>query len=106
MNLGCAQSKSKHITEFSQNDIKNGILLDVRTPEEYRQGHLESALNINWFDSDFEYQFENFNKDKTIYVYCMKGGRSAKAKNKLLALGFNEVIDLEGGYDAWLRSKK
>ena len=39
-------------------------------------------------------------KDKTIYVYCKMGGRSAKAQEKLTALGFQHVINLEGGYDA------
>ena len=50
------QSKSKPITEFSQKDLESGILLDVRTPEEFAAGHLESAVNINWFDADFKNQ--------------------------------------------------
>ena len=99
----CAQSTSKPITEFSQNDINTGILVDVRTPEEFNAGHIDKALNINWFDSDFAKNFENFNKDKTIYLYCKKGGRSAKAANLLDSLGYKKVIDLEGGYDAWLK---
>ena len=57
VNLGCAQNNSKHITEVSQNDIKKGILVDVRTPEEFEMGHLENALNINWFNADFVQRF-------------------------------------------------
>ena len=106
VNLGCAQNNSKHITKVSQNDIKEGILVDVRTPEEFEMGHLENALNINWFDADFVQRFNEIDKDKTIYVYCKKGGRSAKAQDKLRSMGFKNVIDLEGGYDAWLESKK
>ena len=106
VNLGCAQNNSKHITKVSQNDIKEGILVDVRTPEEFEMGHLENALNINWFDADFAKRFNGIDKDKTIYVYCKKGGRSAKAQDKLRSMGFKNVIDLEGGYDAWLESKK
>ncbi len=101
LTLGCAQSTSKPITEFSQNDIENGILVDVRTPEEYNAGHLDNALNIDWFDETFIQQFEKIPKDKTIYVYCKMGGRSAKAQERLKTLGYTNVVNLEGGYDAW-----
>lgn len=99
--VGCAQSKTKPITEFSQNDIKNVMLIDVRTPEEYSAGHIDNAVNINWYDEDFVKQFDTTDKNKTIYVYCKKGGRSLKAQEKLISLGFVKVINLEGGYDAW-----
>ena len=54
----CTQKKELLITEFSQKDIKNAVLIDVRTPEEYQAGHLEQAININWFDTDFQNQVE------------------------------------------------
>ena len=101
VNFGCTQIKSKHITEVSQSELKAIVLVDVRTPEEFNAGHLDNALNINWFDTDFAAQFESISKDKTIYVYCKKGGRSAKAQKKLEALGYSNVVNLEGGYDAW-----
>jgi len=101
LTLGCAQSTSKPITEFSQNDVKDGILVDVRTPEEFNAGHLVDAVNIDWFDENFSEWFEELPKDKTIYLYCKKGGRSAKAQEKLRSLGFKNVVNLEGGYDAW-----
>lgn len=99
----CAQSKTKAITELSQNDIINGTLVDVRTPKEFAEGHIDQALNINWFDSDFVGQMETIDRDETIYVYCKKGGRSAKAAHLLDSLGYKNVIDLEGGYDAWAK---
>lgn len=101
--LTFSQSTAIHITEISQNDIKNAIIVDVRTPAEYNSGHLEHALNINWYDADFASKFEGIDKDKTIYVYCKVGGRSAKAQKKLLSLGYTNVINLEGGYNAVLR---
>lgn len=100
----CAQSKTKPITELSQNEFKDVILLDVRTPEEFNKGHIDKAVNINWFDSNFAEQVESIDKDETIYVYCKMGGRSAKAAHLLDSLGFKKVIDLTGGYDAY--SKK
>ena len=100
----CTQKKEILITEFSQNDIKNAVLVDVRTPEEYDAGHVEQAININWFDADFQEQVNELDKKKTIYVYCKKGGRSAKAAQMLDSLGY-EVVDLLGGYDAYISDK-
>ncbi len=105
-NLGCAQSTAKPITEVSQKEFENVVLMDVRTPEEYAQGHIEGAVNINWFDPDFSTQVERIGKDETIFVYCKVGGRSAKAQKRLLELGYEKVVNLEGGYDAYSRSKR
>lgn len=96
----CTQSKTKHITEFSQKDIKNGILVDVRTPMEFNTGHLVNALNINFLEEGFVSSFDTISKNRTIFVYCKKGGRSAKAAQLLDSLGYKKVIDLLGGYDA------
>ncbi|NHF58282.1 rhodanese-like domain-containing protein [Flavobacteriaceae bacterium TP-CH-4] len=101
-NLACAQITSKSITEVSQNELENVVLVDVRTPEEFSAGHLDNALNINWYDEDFAEQFEAIDKNETIYVYCKKGGRSAKAQEKLQSMGYQHVVNLEGGYDAYL----
>jgi rhodanese-related sulfurtransferase len=81
-------------------DVENAVLIDVRTPEEYAEGHLDNAVNINWYDEDFMDQFKTIEKDKTIYVYCKKGGRSSSAAESLTSSGYKNVIDLLGGYDA------
>ncbi|MEX0288838.1 MAG: rhodanese-like domain-containing protein [Flavobacteriaceae bacterium] len=99
VNLSCSQIKSKPITEFSQKDAKNVLLIDVRTPGEYAKGHMDNALNINWFDANFTDRFKDFDKEKPIYLYCQKGGRSAKAAKVLDSLGY-EVVNLSGGYGA------
>ncbi|UWX55570.1 rhodanese-like domain-containing protein [Maribacter litopenaei] len=109
LNLSCAQTQtpsSKPITSVTTDELKNVVLLDVRTPEEYQQGHLENSLNVNWYDSDFVQQVEGIDKDDTIYVYCKLGGRSAKAQEKLKSLGYKNVVNLEGGYDAWSSKKQ
>lgn len=100
--FSCSQSKALHITEFSQKNTNNAILIDVRTPVEYAEGHLENAKNINWFDKNFEEQVKSLDKEETIYVYCKAGGRSAKAQQKLLDMGYKNVINLEGGYLAFI----
>ncbi|MFK5973723.1 MAG: rhodanese-like domain-containing protein [Flavobacteriaceae bacterium] len=103
VNQSCTQIKTKPIADVSQKEFKNVVLVDVRTPEEFAEGHLDNAMNINWFDADFADQFETVDKDKTIYVYCKMGGRSAKAQEKLESLGYKHVVNLEGGYDAWMK---
>lgn len=103
LNFACAQISSKPITEVSQNELSNVILVDVRTPEEYQAGHLDNAKNINWYDKNFAEQFTSISKDETIYVYCKKGGRSAKAQQVLDSLGYKKVVNLEGGYDAHIK---
>jgi len=102
LQTGCSQeNKAKMpITDFKQELLDNAVLVDVRTAEEFNAGHLENAQNIDWFDPNFSDQFKAVDKDKTIYLYCKVGGRSAKAQEKLKSLGFDHVVNLEGGYDA------
>lgn len=102
LQTGCSQEdKDKMpIGDFKQELLDNAILVDVRTPEEFSEGHLENADNINWYDPDFSERFKTVDKNKTIYLYCKMGGRSAKAQEKLKSIGFSHVINLEGGYDA------
>ncbi len=83
------------------NTEKNILLIDVRTPAECANGMIKGAVNINWNDPQFEAQVAALDKQKTILVYCAKGGRSHAAQEKLLALGFKTVYDLKGGYSAW-----
>ncbi len=97
---GCGNTTSMPITEFSQEGLVDYTLLDVRTPEEFDAGHLENAVNINWYDSDFVDQLIVVPKENTLYVYCKKGVRSAKAAALLDSLGY-KAIDLTGGYDAF-----
>ena len=98
---------SKEVSVISPNDFlkmsKSQLVVDVRTPEEYNEGAIESALNINFYDENFLDQFANYNKDEPIFIYCRSGGRSGKAAKKLSELGFKEVYDLQGGYLNWAK---
>lgn len=98
-----SQMEALSIMEYEGKQGENTLLIDVRTPREYAAGHLEGAVNIDWYAVDFETLFEDIPKEKTIYVYCKMGGRSAKAQAKLREMGYEHVIDLTGGYEAWLQ---
>ena len=76
-------------------------IVDVRTPKEVASGKIEGAINVNFYDSDFEDKMSTFVKDKPVMVYCKAGGRSGKTAAMLKDLGFLEVYDLEGGYSNW-----
>lgn len=76
-------------------------LIDVRTDEEFGASHLKNAQNICVTDSDFREKASFLDKNKPVYVYCKKGGRSAKAAKVLKELGFTKIYDLQGGITAW-----
>ncbi|MCG1034802.1 rhodanese-like domain-containing protein [Polaribacter sp. DS7-9] len=85
---------------------ENVQLLDVRTPIETKFGYIESALFINYFNSDFVEQAVNkLDKEKPVYVYCRSGKRSAKASKLLKEKGFN-VFDVLGGYNQWTKENQ
>ena len=76
-------------------------LIDVRTPSEFSNGHLDGAVNINFKDASFDSQIGQLDKTQPVFIYCQAGGRSGKAYKKMKAMGFETVYDMEGGYGAF-----
>ncbi len=81
-------------------------LFDVRTPGEYSGGHLKNAVNININSGDFAARVGEFDKTKPVYVYCLSGGRSSAAADRLAEMGFREVYNMDGGMMSWERAGK
>ena len=77
------------------------IVLDVRTNQERANGFLANSTHIDFYDEAFLDKLNLLDKTKPIYVYCMVGGRSSKAVNKIVKSGFNEVYNLNGGFLKW-----
>lgn len=95
--------KTVNVDEFSKLIAGNkGIqVLDVRTQEEYNDGHIAGAKLINVNDSTFiDKAAAQLNKKKPVAVYCRSGRRSAEAANAMVKAGF-QVINLDGGILAW-----
>lgn len=82
-------------------EYKKTQLLDVRTPEEYRQGGLKGSMNININDGAFIQKVNTLDKEGFYVVYCKAGSRSKKACNKMVELGFKNVFNLKGGLSRW-----
>jgi thioredoxin len=104
-----AQTKtSLTADEFEKAIAKDSIqILDVRTPGEYAGGHIKNTLLANWNDTkEFERRIAFVDKKKPVYVYCLAGGRSAAAAEKLKSLGYENVYDLKGGMNAWKAGNK
>ena len=85
-------------------DDNSSIIIDVRTPEEFSKGHLRNALNINWFDENFESQVEILSRERPVFIYCLSGGRSAKALDKISGMGFKNSYELDGGILEWRKN--
>jgi rhodanese-related sulfurtransferase len=81
-------------------------LIDVRTSEEFSEGHIENAVNIDVTANDFDAKVASLDKEKPVMVYCKSGGRSAKASARLKELGFKTITDLEGGITNWKSENK
>jgi len=79
----------------------NSIVLDVRTRNEFRSGHISNAVNIDIYSSDFRIQIENLDKSKTYLIYCHSGSRSHSALKYMKSNGFDNVFHLDGGITYW-----
>ncbi|WP_165933373.1 thioredoxin domain-containing protein [Arundinibacter roseus] len=100
----CGMGQTVLDAEIFKNKLSstpNGQLLDVRTFEEYAQGHLKNSLNIDVTGSSFEQKTLALDKSQPVFVYCLSGARSAKAAKQLVDNGFKEVYDMKGGYLKW-----
>ncbi len=77
------------------------VMLDVRTPEEFAEGHLSGAVNVNLMAPDFERRLGVLDRGKTYLVYCRTGNRSAKAVQAMERMGFRSVYHMFEGIVGW-----
>ncbi|NNC50352.1 MAG: rhodanese-like domain-containing protein [Flaviramulus sp.] len=94
------------LTKLNQDVIgKNVQFVDVRKANEYFEGHIDDAINIDVSnEANFKIAIEKLNKNQPVYIYCYSGGRSNKASKIMEELGFSTIYDFSGGWSTW--SKK
>jgi len=80
----------------------NAVIIDVRTPEEFTAGHLDRAVNSDFYDqTQFPRFLDSLNKNNRYLLYCRSGNRSRQARKLMEEKGFTKVSDLDGGITAW-----
>ncbi len=91
--------------EFLARYTPEAVVIDVRTPEEFAQGHLKGALNINVQAPDFQEQIQAFGLDpnRPVYLYCRSGRRSQRAAEILREMGFRQLYNI-GGFEDLARA--
>ena len=81
---------------------KNVQLVDVRTANEFNNGAIQNAVNIDFFQqSTFSNEFSKMDIEQPVYLYCHSGNRSRKTAALLEDMGFKKIYDLNGGYMRW-----
>jgi len=82
-------------------DNPDFVIIDVRTPEEFADEHIEKAINIDFLSETFRDELNTLDKNKTYLIYCRSGGRSGNALDIMAELNFREVYNMSGGIDQW-----
>jgi phage shock protein E len=102
---GCSSGSSaidQSVSEFSSKVTEAGVItLDVRTPGEFNEGHIEGALLVDFESGNFENEIAALDKTKTYAVYCRSGSRSGQAVKIMSDAGFTSVYNLNGGVIDW-----
>ena len=89
--LTATEYKEKHA------NTKEAILVDVRTPAEFEEGHLQGAQNADFLSKELHNRMQNWDKSRTYYLYCASGNRSGQAARIMEEAGFKKVYNI-GGY--------
>lgn len=82
------------------------ILVDVRTPEEYQQGHIKGARLMDFYSAEFHAQLQTLPQDRPVILYCRSGRRSDEAMKFLASIGYSRVHNLHGGIVAWKKDRQ
>ncbi|MAS96689.1 MAG: rhodanese [Verrucomicrobiales bacterium] len=83
-------------------DDSEVVVVDVRTPEEFKEGHLKDAVNIDFKNENFESELEKLDPDKTYLVHCRSGSRSGQSLAVFEKLNFTKLYHLTPGYNGWV----
>ena len=104
---GCSMAPQEPIevvdaTKLMELKSEGVLVVDIRTKDEYDQGHIAGVKHIDFYRSDFMEAMSELDKNSPLIIHCAKGGRSGKASKKLKEAGFMKIYDYTGGYTDWL----
>jgi len=94
------------ISDAQFNEIQDSdyILVDVRTVEEYESGHIQDAVNFDFYSESFQNDILTLDKSSSIILYCRTQNRSTKTANYLKENGYKEITVIEGGITSWVKN--
>lgn len=95
------QSVSSKDFSAEINDADARVLIDIRTPQEYAAGHLDNAINFDFYEPTFVQQLDQLDRNEPIAIYCRSGSRSSVTLQIMKEMGFTNVTELQGGILAW-----
>lgn len=81
------------------------LVIDIRTPEEFKEGHIKGAKNIDFRAADFSQKIALLDRDKPYIIHCKSGGRSTTSLKFWQDLGFTKIHHLDAGFDGWKKAK-
>ena len=90
--------------QFTEIQDTDYILVDVRTAEEYESGHIQDAVNFDFYSESFQKEILSLDKSASIVLYCRTQNRSTKTANYLKENGYKEIAVLEGGITSWVKN--
>jgi len=90
--------------QFTEIQDSDYILVDVRTIEEYESGHIQDAVNFDFYSESFQKEILSLDKSSSIILYCRTQNRSTKTANYLKENGYKEITVLEGGITSWVKN--
>ena len=91
-------------TQFIEIKNTDYILVDVRTIEEYESGHIQDAVNFDFYSELFQKEILSLDKNSSIILYCRTQNRSTKTANYLKENGYKEIAVLDGGITSWVKN--
>ena len=84
-----------------QNPPQGLVIVDVRTPAEFREGHLPGAVNMDYFGGPFETQIQSLPKTAPVLLYCRTGNRSGSAYDVMTKAGIGNILHMNEGITKW-----
>lgn len=107
LTVSCKNEQSENIEVVTPeemqeiSELEDVQLIDIRTPQEFDEGHIASSQNIDYFSETFEEDIQKLDKTKPVVVYCKSGKKSSECADKMKDKGFVKIYELDGGIAKW-----
>ena len=95
------------VAEFDSliHSLEDEIVVDLRTPDELKNGRIPGSRVIDFFGPDFEASIQALDKQRVYLLYCAGGGRSGETAELMAKSGFTRIYNLEQGFNGWVKQK-